>query len=179
MYTQEFPFPAPGGRRPPIAGLSAFRLEGPSAKCLDSRRPFQFYGREAFFVVVRHVILISAIGMTSSVSVVHRAPRASADAGKPSRPRLALLRTSAPRSRRCSSLFGSVNRPETEPCTYTILLTANESRPELLEAMSAGAEDFLAKPFDPPELKAACFTVKAPLSNDSRSLTGTQLSPAL
>jgi len=48
--------------------------------------------------------------------------------------------------------------------------------PELLEAMSASAEDFPAKPFDPPELKAVCVTVKAPLSIPDHS---TQLSPAL
>jgi len=122
-------FPAPPvGDVPLNAGLSAFRREGPSEKYLDLRRPFQFYGRGAFFVVVRHVILLSAIGMASSVSVVHRAPRASANAGKPSHPRLALLRTSAPRSRWCRSLSGSVNGPETDPYTYTILLTSNESR---------------------------------------------------
>ncbi|HLW89195.1 MAG TPA: diguanylate cyclase [Terriglobales bacterium] len=43
---------------------------------------------------------------------------------------------------------------EDEPYTYTILLTAKNRKQEMLEAMDAGADDFLAKPFDPLELKA-------------------------
>src|SRR5579863_4921522 len=43
---------------------------------------------------------------------------------------------------------------EDEPYTYTILLTAKNRQHEMLEAMDAGADDFLAKPFDPLELKA-------------------------
>jgi two-component system cell cycle response regulator len=38
--------------------------------------------------------------------------------------------------------------------TYTILLTAKSRKQEMLEAMDAGADDFLSKPFDPLELKA-------------------------
>jgi diguanylate cyclase (GGDEF)-like protein len=38
--------------------------------------------------------------------------------------------------------------------TYTILITAKNQKQEMLEAMDAGADDFLAKPFDPAELKA-------------------------
>jgi two-component system, cell cycle response regulator len=46
------------------------------------------------------------------------------------------------------------------PYTYTILLTAKSERLEMLEAMEAGADDFLAKPFDPPELKARLLVGK-------------------
>ena len=51
------------------------------------------------------------------------------------------------------------NRPE-EQYTYTVLLTAKCQKGEMLEAMDAGADDFLAKPFDPPELKARLLVGK-------------------
>ena len=57
----------------------------------------------------------------------------------------------------CRRLRG---RPETEPYTYTILLTAKSEKQEMLEAMDAGADDFLAKPFDPAELKARLLVGK-------------------
>jgi two-component system, cell cycle response regulator len=44
--------------------------------------------------------------------------------------------------------------------TYTILLTAKNKKQEMLEAMEAGADDFLAKPFDPLELKARLLVGK-------------------
>ncbi len=52
------------------------------------------------------------------------------------------------------------HRAETELYTYTILLTAKSAKHEMLEAMDAGADDFLAKPFDPPELKARLLAGK-------------------
>jgi diguanylate cyclase (GGDEF)-like protein len=51
-------------------------------------------------------------------------------------------------------------RADHEPYTYTILLTAKSDKDEMLEAMDAGADDFLAKPFDPPELKARLLVGK-------------------
>jgi two-component system cell cycle response regulator len=44
--------------------------------------------------------------------------------------------------------------------TYTILLTSNNGKQEMLQAMDAGADDFLAKPFDPLELKARLLVGK-------------------
>jgi two-component system, cell cycle response regulator len=73
---------------------------------------------------------------------------------KPDAPRLALLDWVLPEidgveiCRRLRSLSAD------EPYTYTILLTAKNRKHEMLEAMEAGADDFLAKPFDPLELKA-------------------------
>jgi two-component system cell cycle response regulator len=73
---------------------------------------------------------------------------------KPNAPRLALLDWVLPGIdgiELCQRLrCGAQNRPY----TYTILLTGKNRREEMLEAMDAGADDFLAKPFDPLELKA-------------------------
>jgi CheY-like chemotaxis protein len=46
------------------------------------------------------------------------------------------------------------NREGREAYVYTILLTANNSRADLLKAMEVGVDDFLAKPFDELELQA-------------------------
>jgi diguanylate cyclase (GGDEF)-like protein len=45
-------------------------------------------------------------------------------------------------------------RSDEHAYTYTILLTGKNRKEEMLEAMEAGVDDFLAKPFDPLELKA-------------------------
>jgi len=47
-----------------------------------------------------------------------------------------------------------------ERYVYTILLTAKKSRADLLKAMEAGVDDFLAKPFDEMELKARLLVGK-------------------
>lgn len=52
------------------------------------------------------------------------------------------------------------SRPEGAPYTYTVLLTAKSQKQEMLEAMNAGADDFLSKPFDPAELKARLLAGK-------------------
>lgn len=41
----------------------------------------------------------------------------------------------------------------TEPYIYIILLTAKKEKQDLIEAMEAGADDFISKPFDPHILK--------------------------
>jgi diguanylate cyclase (GGDEF)-like protein len=73
---------------------------------------------------------------------------------KPDAPRLALLDWVLPGLDGVELCRRLRHRPETEPYTYTILLTGKSQQHEMLEAMDAGADDFLAKPFDPPELKA-------------------------
>jgi two-component system cell cycle response regulator len=79
---------------------------------------------------------------------------------RPDAPRLAVLDWVLPEVDGvdlCRRLRG---RPENEPYTYTILLTGKSQKHEMLEAMDAGADDFLAKPFDPPELKARLLVGK-------------------
>jgi diguanylate cyclase (GGDEF)-like protein len=69
-------------------------------------------------------------------------------------PRLALLDWVLPEVdgiELCRRLRG---RSEDEAYTYTILLTSKNRKHEMLEAMEAGVDDFVAKPFDPLELKA-------------------------
>jgi two-component system, cell cycle response regulator len=46
------------------------------------------------------------------------------------------------------------------PYVYVILLTSNEGRQNMLDAMTAGADDYLVKPFDELELKARLLVGK-------------------
>src|SRR5271170_5534966 len=48
----------------------------------------------------------------------------------------------------------------TGPYVYVILLTGKEGRQNMLDAMTAGADDFLLKPFDEMELKARLLVGK-------------------
>jgi two-component system, cell cycle response regulator len=52
------------------------------------------------------------------------------------------------------------NQEGREDYVYTVLLTARNSRADLLKAMEAGVDDFLAKPFDELELKARLLVGK-------------------
>jgi len=79
---------------------------------------------------------------------------------RPDAPRLALLDWVLPGVDGVELCRRLRLRSETEPYTYTILLTAKSQKKEMLEAMDAGADDFLAKPFDPPELKARLLVGK-------------------
>ena len=51
-----------------------------------------------------------------------------------------------------------------ESYVYTILLTAKDTKGDLLKAMEAGADDYLVKPFDAEELKAKLMVGKRILS---------------
>jgi two-component system cell cycle response regulator len=75
-------------------------------------------------------------------------------------PRLALLDWVLPEIDGVELCRRLRSRPEDDPYTYTILLTSKNLKQEMLEAMNAGADDFLAKPFDPMELKARLLVGK-------------------
>lgn len=75
-------------------------------------------------------------------------------------PRLALLDWVLPEIDGIELCRRLRNRSTDEPYTYTILLTAKNRKDEMLEAMNAGADDFLAKPIDPLELKARLLVGK-------------------
>jgi two-component system cell cycle response regulator len=75
-------------------------------------------------------------------------------------PRLALLDWVLPEIDGVELCRRLRSRPDDEAYTYTILLTAKNRKAEMLEAMNAGADDFLAKPIDPLELKARLLVGK-------------------
>src|SRR5580704_15633567 len=61
-------------------------------------------------------------------------------------PRLALLDWVLPEIDGVELCRRLRSQPDDEAYTYTILLTAKNRKDEMLEAMNAGADDFLAKP---------------------------------
>lgn len=78
---------------------------------------------------------------------------------QPGAPKLALLDWVLPEIEGVE-LCRRLRSREHGPYTYTILLTSNNGKQQMLEAMDAGADDFLAKPFDPLELKARLLVGK-------------------
>lgn len=79
---------------------------------------------------------------------------------KDNAPRLALLDWVLPEIDGVEVCRRIRGRAEGQAYTYTILLTSKSQKQEMLEAMEAGADDFLAKPFDPHELKARLLAGK-------------------
>jgi two-component system, cell cycle response regulator len=75
-------------------------------------------------------------------------------------PRLALLDWMLPEIDGIDLCRRLRERSGEAPYTYTILLTSKNRKADMLEAMDAGVDDFLAKPFDPLELKARILVGK-------------------
>jgi diguanylate cyclase (GGDEF)-like protein len=73
---------------------------------------------------------------------------------QPHSPRLALMDWVMPKLDGTAVCRKLRERPAGESYVYTILLTAKDSRGDLLKAMESGADDYLVKPFDELELKA-------------------------
>jgi two-component system, cell cycle response regulator len=93
---------------------------------------------------------------------------------RPDAPRLALLDWVLPEIEGLEICRRLRERPETLPYTYTILLTAKSKKEEMLQAMEAGADDFLPKPFDPPELKARLLVGKRIVELQQRLVSANQ-----
>ena len=51
-------------------------------------------------------------------------------------------------------LCQQIRLDESRPYAYVLLLTARDSRADLVAGLDAGADDYLIKPFDPDELRA-------------------------
>jgi diguanylate cyclase (GGDEF)-like protein len=79
---------------------------------------------------------------------------------KPDGPRVALLDWVLPEIEGIELCRRLRSLAENAGYTYTLLLTGKSRREEMLEAMDAGVDDFLAKPFDPAELKARLLVGK-------------------
>jgi len=79
---------------------------------------------------------------------------------QPHSPRLALMDWVMPKLDGTAVCRKLRERPTGESYVYTILLTAKDSRGDLLKAMEAGADDYLVKPFDELELKAKLMVGK-------------------
>lgn len=68
-------------------------------------------------------------------------------------PKLAILDWMMP-GKQGIELCRDIRSTRQEPYTYIVLLTEKSSRQDIIEGLNAGADDYLAKPFDPKELDA-------------------------
>jgi two-component system cell cycle response regulator len=71
----------------------------------------------------------------------------------PEAPRLAILDWFMPRHSGID-VCRELRQQASKPYTYCVLVTAHASKPALLDALEAGADDYLVKPVDPNELCA-------------------------
>ena len=104
--------------------------------------------------VYRHLITGHLNEWGFTFACAHDGQKAWELLSEPDAPRLALLDWVLPGLEGIDLCRRLRARPESYRYTYTILLTSKSKKHEMLEAMDAGADDFLVKPFDPAELKA-------------------------
>jgi two-component system, cell cycle response regulator len=89
-------------------------------------------------------------------------------------PRLALLDWVLPEIDGVEICRRLRRRTEQGQYTYVVLLTAKSKKGEMLEAMDAGADDFLAKPFDPLELRARLLVGKRIIELQNKLVSANQ-----
>lgn len=63
-----------------------------------------------------------------------------------------------------------IRRRQSDHYVYVILLTSHGARDEVVEGMAAGADDFIIKPFNPPELLARIQAGRRVLALETRDL---------
>lgn len=78
----------------------------------------------------------------------------------PDAPRLALLDWVLPKIEGIELCRRIRKSPAHSHYTYIVLLTGKDGKDDLVEGMQAGADDYLAKPFHPPELEARLLVGK-------------------
>ncbi|MBZ5654033.1 MAG: diguanylate cyclase [Acidobacteriia bacterium] len=94
------------------------------------------------------------------VTVAENGAQASAVLERPDSPKLVLLDWVLPDIEGIELCQQIREAGPSRPYVYVILLTSKEGRQNMLEAMQAGADDYLVKPFDESELKARLMVGK-------------------
>jgi diguanylate cyclase (GGDEF)-like protein len=77
----------------------------------------------------------------------------------PDAPKLAVLDWLMPRMDG-AQLCRQLRQAETDSYTYILLLTAKHTKRDVVQGLQAGADDYIAKPFDPQELRVRLRTGK-------------------
>ena len=94
------------------------------------------------------------------VTVAADGAQASAVLERPDSPKLVLLDWVLPDIEGVDLCQHIRDHRSSRPYVYVILLTSKEGRQNMLQAMKAGADDYLVKPFDESELKARLMVGK-------------------
>ncbi len=97
---------------------------------------------EAFLVKWGYEVIVAADGVEARRVLQHD-----------NAPNLALLDWMMPGTDGVE-ICREVRKRAAEPYTYILLVTAKGQKQDILEGLEAGADDYLAKPFDPQELRA-------------------------
>ncbi len=87
------------------------------------------------------------------VTAVRNGVEALRELTRPDAPRIALLDWMMPEMDGLE-VCRRLRNGDSQDYTYLILLSAKESKSEIVQGLEAGADDYLTKPFDPEELKA-------------------------